>query len=528
MLRFPYNKNSGLQLGRYSEQEDTLVEARINGGMVTSIDSADIQNNQFVDLKNVHVRYDKTSRRHGLIKFTPLKPNNNRVLLFTAYERFDKSVTLMRFTSSTIHSGSLSAWTPVVGVLNGSNEDRFTTSIANDRMFFANNGADPIQEINGLVFAQAGNAPNYRYLTSFNNRLVAANLAGAPNNPIKIGWSGNLNFTEWDTGVDPSAGFQILIDSPTDYADDITGIFGFTDEALILRERSLWRMTKQPAASSPFAFSIVAPGIGCDSPYSAISIRNGIAWFDFRTGTVYAYTANMAEPEPIGRPIENTLIEQVVDVSKIFAGYNTVTDEYSLAIPNAASESVRIWTYNFRTRAWWCDEYDNISSVNNIDYSSATLVIDDLVGTIDSLVGTIDSLVNNAAIASRFFGRPTGEIMIQSKNADTDDGVAYNTQIISKTFSIPRRATYISKLRIEFQPLKAGSFSVYYSKDGGLTWVLYKVVSWSDLSKRKLATFTKNLRCDLFTWKLVSTSGLWDLLEYEASIVQSKSETRER
>lgn len=531
MIRFPHNKLSNLRAPSYREQETNLVEARVNGGMVTTIDSSDIENNQFVSLKNVHVRFDKTSRRLGTTLYTPAKPDNNKILAFTAYERFDGGNTFVRITNTSVHLGYSTFWNPVAGVLTGGLDDRLNTVVANDRFFFTN-GVDYIQELDSiaLTFGRLGNASRYKFLTSFNNRLVAAYETGIANNPIKIAWSGNLNFGEWNALNDPSAGFQILIDSPTDFADDIAGLFGFEDVTLILRNRSLWAMSKQPSPTNPFGFNVITSSVGCDAPYSAVAVKNGIAWFDFRAGTAYVYTIGMQEPQAIGRPIEATLLNDVYDSELIFGGYNSVNDEYIIAIPNLTTTITKLWTFNFRTQAWWYDEIDNVSAIANIDYSKSSLVINELVGTIDQLVGTIDSLGNEAQIATRFYGLENGDILKHTALTDSDNSVPYTTQLISKTFTVPKHVGYVTKLLVEYTPQVAGNFSVYYSKDGGFTWKFYKTVTWTngDSGRRKLATFRKHLKCPQYSWKLESSSGLFDIIGFEISAVVSQEETRQR
>lgn len=529
MLRLPRNKLSRLQIRPFREEEQTLAEGRVNGGIVTTIDAADIANNQFVDLKNVFVRFDKTTRRYGSIPFVPASPDAVKVLSVTPWERFSGVVNIIRLTQSSVYLGGSAAWTVVAGALTGGPNDRFNTVIANDRAFFANNGADYIQEINpgAFTFARAGNAPKYKYLAAFNNRLIGANLA--PNVPIQIGWSADYVFDEWNPAVNLSAGSVSLIDSPSDYSDSIQGIFGFTDVALILRTRSIWAMSKQPIATQPFNFYIIAPGIGCDSPYTAVAIKNGIAWFDYRSGNAYRYSIGMTEPEMISMEVGKAILAQVNNVSTLFASYNTVEDEYTICIPSDTSTLVKAWTYNFRTKAWWYEEYTNLSALSNIDYKSTTILIDDLLGTIASLTGTISNLGSNNPVASRIYSFTNGAMLAQAKTKDTDNNAAYTTVITSKIYYVPRHDGYIANLRIEYMPMLVGSFTVAYSRDGGLTWTDYKTVTWmnSDANKRKLVNFKKHLKCSQYSWRITSTSGLFDILEYEVWAVGG-AESRSR
>lgn len=499
-----------------------FVEARVNGGMITSIDSADIETNQFALVKNFYVRYDKTFRRYGMRLFTPAKPDSNKIMNIVAMKRFNGTVNFIRHSPSSTHLGTSTTWTllaPAIA-LTGEAEDRFSTATLNDRYFFTN-GIDPIQEINftGSSHAIAGNAPAYKYITGFFNRIVGARRIASP---IEVGWSGDNNLTEFNPAVDLSAGSTPLIDSPSDAADFITGLFGFANVMLVLRERSVWQAVKVPSASSPFNFFTVISGLGCDSPDTAVIIPNGIAWFDFRTGSIYAYRLGEQTPVPIGRSVEKDIVKSITDLTTIFASYNTVYDEYTLVVPSVTSTIRKLWTYNFRTQAWWYEETDNISALANLDYLSSSLMIEDLPGYIEALVGTIESLTANVASASRFYGKLDGDINVQDTSTTTDVGAVYTAELVSKTFTMALYDEYIAMLRIEYVPQLAGSFDVYFSKDAGLTYTLYKTVSFAtiDLGKRKLATFKKNIKCRTYNWRIVSTSGLFDLLEYEGHLYE--------
>lgn len=532
-IRLPRNKLSGQRLGSYREEEDTLTEATINGGMVTSIDAADIENNQFVMGKNVSVRYDKTSRRYGTEALTPAKPNTNTVLHIANYELFGGDTYLMRFTPSTIHKRDAAAWVNIVGALTGSVNDRFTVATINNRMFFTNNGVDPIQEINitANTFAQAGNAPRYKYICAFNNRIVGASFVDAiAGSTIKVGWSGNLAFTQWDSSVDPSAGSVALVDTATPYSDNISGLFGFTEIALMLRERSLWGIAKQPVSSDPFNFFPIHPGIGCDSPFTAVQITNGIAWFDIRTGTVYAYKVGDKEPSPIGRPVEKSIVQQLNESGVLYGSYNSLYDEYSLCLPDEVGTTVKVWTYNFKTKAWVFEEHVNLTCLNNIDYASQVDMINDLVGNINDLVGVIDSFGSTTEIASRFYGYSNGDITVENQASDLDNGIAYTMLIQSKIYRMPRKKGFVQNFALEYIPRLEGSFTIAYSKDGGTTWTNYKTVTMetADIGVRKRVTCKKHINASNYQWQITCLDGLVDFIEYDISIIRSPSEQEQR
>lgn len=505
------------------EQLTLFEEGRINGGMVSVIDSADLKPNQLQEAKNVTVRYDRTSRRPGYTYINLAKPDSNRILMYIPIARFGGSVSVFRFTRSDIYLQGSANWTKFNGTLAGGNNDRFNFTAVDDRFFFTNNGKNNIKELNfnTLSFADIDTQLEYRYLTSFYDRLVAANYgASGAENPILIAWSGERNFTQFDPLIDISAGSTPLIESQADYADEITGIFGFAAQMLIIRKFSLWGVTKQPVATAPFFFYTAVPNIGSDAPNSVQKIPNGLMWYDKRTSMVYEYLIGQQQPAEVGTAVINAIAEMVNDPSQIFSSYDPLEDEYMLAVPSGVSDVIRVWTYNRRTKAWWYDEYTKLSTITNAAFRTSTIKIDDLVGKIDNLVGTIDELSPSVENTTRFLGFDNGHIGHVEPLDDTDVGTPTEMSIISKTYKMPVVDMYVGQFRVEYQPLFAGEFTVSYSKDGGETFTEYKTTRFTtaDVGKRKLATYTKNINCRQFTWKLTSSAGIFDLLNYEVHV----------
>lgn len=512
-----------------SEQEYPLVEARVNGGMVTAIDAADIENNQFQDVKNWRIRDDKTTKRFGYTQYSVVKPNANKVMLVTTFKRFAGTTIILRLTPSTVHIFGAGVWFTVAGALTGGVNDRFSTAVINDRFFFAN-GVDNVKELNvgALTFGNAGNWEEYKYITGSFNRIVGANLkdSGSPN-PVKIGWSGDLNFLETNPAVDFSAGFEFLAESPSDYADFITGLVGFPAMLIIPKERSIWGGIKQPSASNPFQFQTIIPGIGCDCPYSVQKIPNGIAWVDTRTAAVYTYIIGDQVPTPIGRSIERTLMRQITDLNGVFSDYNGTENEYSICIPSLSSNTVKVWTYNFRNKTWLYDEMELLSTLNTIDYSSGVLSFDDLAGSFDSLVGDFNSLVNpSTSVVTRIAGRTDGEILFEEAGTDKDAGVSYSAVLASKRFNLPSRDIYFNELRIEYTCTKSGSFEIQYKKQNSENWITAKTITAILSTQNQLATFKKNILARQIEWRIVSTAGLFEILEYEVMVIPGARSTR--
>lgn len=486
------------------EREIPFVEAKVNGGLVTQIDSADIENHEFVKVTNFDVRDDKTSRRYGTTLWTPAKPNANAILLVEHIKEFDNNVKILRFSTSTLHKMDWGggAWTALAGPAFAADDTvRVKLLRLNNEQFFTD-GIINIQKINltANTYAAAGNAPKARYIAGFFNRLVAAYYTAAGSvNPIQIGWSGDQNFSEWDPLVDYSSGFTYLAESPSDYSDFIMGLVPLANSMVIMKEKSIWLATKQPSASNPFNFFTAIPGIGCDCPESIQKIPNGVVWYDSRIGSVFTYLVGQQEPENIGMKISKTLLTDVVDPNHCTSTYDPTNEEYSLILPPYGpwprAGTTKVWKYNFRTKAW---AYDEIADVTAISYIER----------------------NNER--KRLYGKYNGDILVDDftlylpATYDTDNGTAYTSVLQSKTYEQPTDDTYIHSLRIEYMPKLAGSFTVAFSKDNGLTWTNYKTVTFGagDVGKRMVERFVKHIKARQYTWKLTATSGLFDILQY--------------
>lgn len=507
-----------------NEEKKIIHEARINQGMVTSIDPSDIDLAAAQDLLNARVRFDKTITRTGHSLLTPTKPNATPVQAIYTFKKRDGSKNVIRFTEDDVYLRGASSWSAITGTLTGAVTDRFQVVTAFDQCVFTN-GVDDIKVINSTLttFADLGNAPKYKYITAFYNRIIGANFVHVSTpDPAQIGWSKDGDITEWDPLTHPSAGSSPLIESPGDLADFITGVFGFTSVMVVMRERSIWLATKQPSATYPFYFAAAVPGKGCNAPYSIAVIPGGVAYIDSTTRKVNGFRPGMAEPESFGLAIEKQLFSSLEDPAKVFASYNGKHNEYSVVVPTLGTN--RIWTFNFETKAWVYDELPAISCLNDIDGLGSFLAVDDLLGTVDSLVGTVDSLVGaSSAAILRLFGRTDGDAWKEDESVLKDNGTNFTTKVVSKNYFLEGVHAAVVKLQFEFLINSVGSITLSYSRDAGVTWTQAKVFTFTyeDIGDVKVVTYLKNTRTRRFTWKLESQNCSWEFIDYEVHVVDS-------
>jgi len=520
-----------------SIEMEKWVEARINQGMITSIDPSDIPLGALRLAKNARVIFDKTGRRPGTVLFGPSAPDSNAVLKVASLKLPDGSGHTVRFTKSSLYDLQSGAWDQITGTLNGTDQDRFNVANIFDILVFSNNGANPIQVVDFATktFGDLGDAKAYRYITPFFNRVVG--FAHRDVNEVEVGWSGEYGSSsstykgidEWDPLVNETSGSGPLVDSPADLNDFITGGFALTNVMAILREKSLWVAVKQPIHTNPFNFYASVPGIGCDSPNSAKLTSHGLCWLDRRTRTVYLWNPG-SQPEAIGTPIERTLINNISTPELVFGSFDPIENAYSVCIPTVGSEIVQVWTFYFEEKAWTYNEYPGISSFDDTELLTARTRIDDLVGTIDQLIGTIDDLSPiDQAISTRVIGRTDGTLVVPDDIADVDaphgafgsDPIPYNTELVSGSFDVPENDIYIARVVIEYEMRVLGSMEFYYSKNGGVDFTFGKSFSPTRLHVPQILTFTKVIKCRKFAWKLTASSGHFDILKYEVWVYPS-------
>lgn len=491
-------------------------EVRLDGGMNTRIDSADLPPNTLRLAQNCYVTADQIRRSAGATLFTPTKPNSSRISQLFLFERFNGDTILLRFDNTKLFRRTGLSWTEVTSAspYSVSSTTRIRVLPINDRLFFAP-GNGPIREINfaANTYAAAGNAGAYRYITGFFNRVVGANLYDVSSpNPILMGWSGDINFTQWNPITDISAGSTPLLEAASDFSDPVTGLFGFASVMLILRERSLWTATKRPVASNPFQFQAAFPFVGCDTPNSAAQKRNGIVWYDSRSNQVYDYTIGQV-PREVGDPIREELKSKITDKELPQGTYNSVRNEYILTIPGTTTTLTHSYILNLDNGAWTYRTYEDINGVYFFDSDDVDLTINDLSGTINQLVGTINSLSNTTTSPPRiYFTRINGDILSETVGSDTFDGTTISTILESKVYANPDRKMSVSRLRFSYVTHRAGAFTIQYNNGNG--WRDYKTVPLATTNRREWISCVKHILAREFQWRILSTSGDFSILNY--------------
>lgn len=526
-----------------SLKSEVIAQGKLDKGMVTVIDPMDIDPGALVSAKNVRIRFDKPSRRSGTALLTPTFPDALPVLSSVVMKKSNGNLYLIRITPSTVYQLVAGVWTLMTTItpLTGTVNNRWMHSLVLDK-FLGANGVDVLRNIDpvaGTYEKLSASAPIVKFVTGFFNRAVVAGYAngqaGVTYPGVWIGWSADGDPTQFDPTVDQTAGSGPLEDNPYDIADFITGLYGFDNSLLVLREKSVWVGVKQPIPTNPFYFYQAVPGIGCNAPYSLAIVPDGAVWLDTRTGTVWRYTIGgqlnlyRGQIERIGLPVETSIMASVTDPNQVFGDYDSTHNEYTVCVPIPSTNIVRMWTYNFNSKTWTFDEQPNLTCLYSTDpFVQATgTIIGNLVGTIGGLTGTIAQLgvsTSPPIQVTRNMGRSDGTIIVDSPGVFTDAGVAYNSDVVTKQFGTPEYDLYFAQVRVDFLIRTATTINLYITKDGGQTWILVKTKTITDPTKlnKPLRFFhNKQHKATRFQFWFQVTSGDFDILGYELRVYPS-------
>lgn len=512
------------------EDENLLASDNFDQGLITDIDIGRIPPNGLSTATNVSYSKGLVLRRNGTTIYPITKPDANKIMGIYGFYHEGTGIAILRASRNSLYRAGSAGWTAIaasgIAAFSGSDSDFFNFTAGDNRCFASNNGIDPIREIDLTLYTYKalGNAPRCRYLTAAFNRIIGANLyvpAGI-SNPVEIDWSGDRNYGVWDIATDPSAGSTSLVDSPSDTNDDITNLFSTANLLIVPRLKSIWIGIGQPSATAPFRFFSALAKLGADIPRAIDLTDYGLVWFNYQNAAAYAWIPGQgnqpAEKLEFSSKVRRAIKADITDPNYITGSYSSDTRTFSIIISNPNTSAVIFWDFNFVEKKWSRGEYASVCEVDDLDFASSTVSIDELTGTIDALAGTIDSLGGIVSLTTRFLGFTNGELHTQKAyhgyptspavDIKTDDnGTAFTTTIGYKLIEAPVDYLFSNIIRCALTPYSVGTVTLQSSKDDGLTWTTQKTKTFvsGDLNKQFYLQLKKSIRFKRIIWRITTS-----------------------
>ena len=461
------------------------IEAQQLSGMVTALPRSLRPVGSGLLVRNARVRDWWVGRRPGTSIYMG-KPDGNPVhgviTVYLPQERY----WLLRITDQDIYgTRSFDQWVQFASVgspLTGTSHLRTTQMLGYLIVATAHTKLISV-DLNTQSYDEIEQAPRAKFVTSFADRVVAANILDSDLGPSRVQWSRNADPFVWDPLEHESAGEENLISSPADTGDDITGLFAMRNTMLILRERSLWMASRNPIAIAPFRFEALSVGIGCDLPYSATRVQDAVVWADYRSNAVWLYQPGQP-PQRISDAIRDQLYTDLKNFKWAEGSYDPSENEYHLGLAVDADEHLihKVWVFNFNTGQWTFDDSPDVTTIGQALEMTDLVMIDELTDDIDDQIpipadplkpnptGVIDDWSGPEVRATGVFkGTVTGEILHQSYDYNTDwDGSWFAFEYQSQNLGSFSRRRTLAGILVGVEALVGGHVQVSLSVDGHL------------------------------------------------------------
>lgn len=338
-------------------------------------------------------------------------------------------------------------------------------------------------DLNNQTYDEIEQAPRAKFVTSFADRIVAANVLDPGFGSTTIKWSANADPFVWSALDDESAGQETLVSSPADTGDDITGLVSLRNLMLILRERSLWIATRNPVAIAPFRFEPLSVGIGCGLPYSVTKVQDAVVWADYRTSAVWMWQPGSA-PRKISDVIRSDLFRDLKNFSWAEGAYDPVENEYHLGLATDEDERRihKVWVFNFNTGQWSYDDGPEITTIGQAVELNDLVMIDELTDDIDDQVadpsdvlkpnpdGVIDDWAGPEVLGTKIFkGTAAGDVIFQSYEYNTDyNGRWFEFEWVSQNLGSFSRKRTFAGLVVGAEAEQGGEVRFCTSRDNNL------------------------------------------------------------
>lgn len=358
-------------------------------------------------------------------------------------------------------------------------------------------------ESNTTVFSTLTGAPRAKYITAFDNYLLAFNIrdTGSVEStyPQRVQWSDRGSASSWTQGL---AGFEELLAM----RGEGTRIMAQDNRVILFSDKEIWQ--GYPSAfPSVFRFEPYDRTVGCPYPWTASDTPIGII-FLARNLQTYLLPKAGGPATPIGHRFWRELRETLQAPEQAWAVYDHQTDHYQLYYRATGDAGISRAVYlNLTTGAWAPQRFDPINGtlalsrgfpVTGVAESSSATSWDGMAGftwdgaaelTWDSL-GTVVSSPDRRDL---YIGSEYGTIYLFDSNGTGDRGeiiVSGNTVVRTPCLwrspalwaEAPGQQKTVTEWRADYESPSASSLTVRFSTDHGASFALNLGVNVRDAS----------------------------------------------
>lgn len=327
------------------------------------------------------------------------------------------------------------------------------------------------------VFSSLTSAPRARFLTAYDNFLLAGNIkTGSIDAVQRIQWSDRGDPTIWDPGQG-LAGYEDLLA----LRGQITRLIGQENRVVVFSEAEIWQGTRGDG-TFVFAFQPYDRSVGCPYSWTAVETPIGII-FLAKDYNVYLLPKGGGAAEPIGQKLHRSIRENIDHPERAFALYDNTLSQYQLyyAIKGGSGYPQRAVYLDVKSGAWAPQSYDPVGGTLSFTrateiyvsssattwggLSAASLAWSQLNQSWSELGGTSEA-------RSPMVGSSAGTLYTYSSQATSDNGtpvLSYWRSTVAGGLN-PTQQKTVTEVRIDYQADSASSLTLRLSTNAGASF----------------------------------------------------------
>lgn len=408
--------------------------------------------------------------------------------------------------------------------------DRFTGTEANrwsvdhylDK-FYATNTVDPIMvKDHSTAFDDWAEAVSAGYkcrvLAAFRNHLcMGSMIEGGTDYPQRFRWT--------DSGAVTFGG--TAGSTETEGKDEIIRLLPLNNRLAVYKEDSIVLVT-HIGGSTVYRFDVGVRDNGLIAQDLALSLGD---IHIFASSDNLFYYAGGSDPVAAGDLIRDEFYRIIEHqyVGRGFSYYSPENEEAYFFIPTDGASAANVcWVLNVKERSWAKWFKTGMTAIGPYN-TTASVTFGDAVGTFGAQTTTFGDRAFSSTSPILLIGTTGLTIYKLDESTPNDDGSAvdryYDTpDFTANGLTTPDNGPVIFTdaikrwVRLAFEARGTG-VDVYYSKDGGSTWILGKSVALNSAWTNHFVSFDVPSGRIRFRWRSNSVSATWYLRWFAPSVI---------
>ena len=330
---------------------------------------------------------------------------------------------------------------------------------------------------NTTIFSSLTGAPRARYLTPFDNYLLAFNIREGTSDFVqRVRWNDRGSISSWTGGL---SGFEDLLD----LRGQGTRILPLENRIILFSDAEVWQGFP---VDFPFVFRFqpLDRSLGCPYSWTAATTPLGIMFLG-KDYQVYLLSKSGGPAQPIGQRLHREIRTTIDQPQRSFAVYDNTFGQYQLYYPikGGSGRPQRAVYLDIAGGSWAPQSFDrisgNLSPTRGFEAqlsSSATT----WGGLQAAGIRWADLTMSWAELAGAseeravFLGSSNGTMYYLNSNATSDNGTPVESRWRSSALQgfEPERQKTVTQWRVDYQADSSSSLTVRFSQNQGASFDL--------------------------------------------------------